>query len=36
MYGAILGFGIKGGYDAALAFIDKLELFSLLANERPR
>lgn len=32
MYGAILGFGIKGGYDAALAFIDKLKLFSLLAN----
>ena len=32
LYGAILGFGIKGGYDAALAFIDKLQLFSLLAN----
>ncbi len=31
-YGAILGFGIKGGYDAALTFIDKLEIFSLLAN----
>jgi O-acetylhomoserine (thiol)-lyase len=32
LYGAILGFGIKGGYDAALRFIDRLELFSLLAN----
>jgi O-acetylhomoserine (thiol)-lyase len=32
LYGAILGFGIKGGYDAALKFIDKLEIFSLLAN----
>jgi O-acetylhomoserine (thiol)-lyase len=32
LYGAILGFGIKGGYDAALAFIDKLQIFSLLAN----
>lgn len=31
-YGAILGFGIKGGYDAALKFIDSLKLFSLLAN----
>jgi O-acetylhomoserine (thiol)-lyase len=31
-YGAILGFGIKGGYDAALAFIDRLKIFSLLAN----
>jgi len=31
-YGAIVGFGIKGGYDAALAFIDRLKLFSLLAN----
>ncbi len=31
-YGAILGFGIKGGYDAALKFIDNLNLFSLLAN----
>jgi O-acetylhomoserine (thiol)-lyase len=31
-YGAILGFGIKGGYDAALSFIDRLKLFSLLAN----
>lgn len=32
LYGAILGFGIKGGYDAALKFIDSLKLFSLLAN----
>lgn len=32
LYGAILGFGVQGGYDAAIAFIDRLELFSLLAN----
>jgi len=32
LYGAIVGFGIKGGYDAALRFIDKLHIFSLLAN----
>lgn len=32
LYGAIMGFGIKGGYDAALRFIDSLRLFSLLAN----
>lgn len=31
-YGAIIGFGVKGGYDAALKFIDKLSIFSLLAN----
>lgn len=31
-FGAIIGFGIKGGYDAALKFIDKLQIFSLLAN----
>ena len=31
-YGAILGFGIEGGYDAGKAFIDRLELHSLLAN----
>ncbi|MCE9558759.1 MAG: O-acetylhomoserine aminocarboxypropyltransferase/cysteine synthase [Armatimonadetes bacterium] len=31
-FGGILGFGIKGGYDAALKFIDKLDIFSLLAN----
>lgn len=32
LYGAIIGFGIKGGSDAAQKFIDKLALFSLLAN----
>jgi O-acetylhomoserine (thiol)-lyase len=32
LYGGIVGFGIKGGYDAALRFIDKLQIFSLLAN----
>jgi O-acetylhomoserine (thiol)-lyase len=32
LYGAIVGFGIKGGYDAALKFIDRLQIFSLLAN----
>lgn len=32
LYGAILGFGVQGGYDAAIAFIDRLALFSLLAN----
>lgn len=32
LFGAILGFGVKGGYDAAIKFIDKLEIFSLLAN----
>jgi O-acetylhomoserine (thiol)-lyase len=31
-YGAIVGFGLKTGYDGALAAIDKMELFSLLAN----
>ncbi|MBX3112424.1 MAG: O-acetylhomoserine aminocarboxypropyltransferase/cysteine synthase [Fimbriimonadaceae bacterium] len=31
-FGAIIGFGIKGGYDAALKFIDRLQIFSLLAN----
>ncbi len=31
-YGAIIGFGIKGGYDSALKFIDGLQIFSLLAN----
>ena len=30
--GAILGFGIKGGVEAGRAFIDKLQLFSHLAN----
>jgi O-acetylhomoserine (thiol)-lyase len=32
LYGAILGFGIRGGYDTALTFIDRLQIFSLLAN----
>ncbi|MDV6234941.1 O-acetylhomoserine aminocarboxypropyltransferase/cysteine synthase [Leptospira ellisii] len=32
LYGAILGFGIKGGVAEAKKFIDGLELFSLLAN----
>ena len=32
LYGAILGFGIEGGYDAGKSFIDRLELHSLLAN----
>lgn len=32
LYGALVGFGIKGGYDAAVEFIDKLKVFSLLAN----
>lgn len=31
-YGALVGFGIRGGYEAALKFIDKLSVFSLLAN----
>lgn len=32
LYGAILGFGVKGGASEARKFIDGLELFSLLAN----
>jgi O-acetylhomoserine (thiol)-lyase len=32
LYGAILGFGIKGGLEAGRKFIDNLKLFSLLAN----
>ncbi len=32
LFGAIIGFGIRGGYDAAVRFIDRLELFSHLAN----
>lgn len=32
MYGAILGFGIKGGLEAGRKFINNLKLFSLLAN----
>ena len=31
-FGAIVGFGIEGGTEAAQAFIDKLQIFSLLAN----
>lgn len=31
-YGAIVGFGIKGGYEAGKQFINELKLFSLLAN----
>ena len=30
--GSIFAFGIKGGVDAAVKFIDSLEIFSLLAN----
>lgn len=30
--GSIFTFGIKGGYDAGVLFIDKLKIFSLLAN----
>lgn len=32
LFGAIIGFGIKGGYDRAVKFIDSLQIFSLLAN----
>jgi len=32
LYGAILGFGIKGGVEAGKKFIDNLKLFSHLAN----
>ena len=31
-YGAIITFGIKGGYESGKKFINSLELFSLLAN----
>ncbi len=31
-YGAIVGFGIKGGLEAGKRFIGRLQLFSLLAN----
>ena len=31
-YGALITFGIKGGYDAGKKLIDSLELFSLVAN----
>lgn len=30
--GSVFTFGIKGGYDACVKFVSKLELFSLLAN----
>ncbi|SKA13652.1 O-acetylhomoserine aminocarboxypropyltransferase [Consotaella salsifontis] len=30
--GAVLTFGLKGGYDAGVAFVEALELFSHLAN----
>jgi O-acetylhomoserine (thiol)-lyase len=32
LFGAIIGFGIKGGVAEAKKFIDSLEIFSLLAN----
>ncbi len=32
LYGALVGFGVKGGHEAAVKFMDKLEVFSLLAN----
>jgi O-acetylhomoserine (thiol)-lyase len=32
LYGAILGFGIKGGREAGKKFIDSVEIFSHLAN----
>jgi len=32
LFGGILGFGFVGGYDAAIKFIDRLKIFSLLAN----
>jgi O-acetylhomoserine (thiol)-lyase len=31
-FGAILGFGVKGGYEPAKKFINSLQIFSLLAN----
>ncbi|MGO8946790.1 MAG: homocysteine synthase [Ktedonobacterales bacterium] len=31
-YGAIVGFGIKGGLEAGKSFVGKLKIFSLLAN----
>jgi O-acetylhomoserine (thiol)-lyase len=30
--GSVFTFGLKGGYDAGVKFVDSLELFSLLAN----
>jgi O-acetylhomoserine (thiol)-lyase len=32
LYGALVGFGVQGGYDAAVRLIDRLQIFSLLAN----
>ncbi len=32
LYGAMVGFGVKGGYDAGVKLIDNLKLFSNLAN----
>ena len=31
-FGAIVGFGVKGGYEAGRTFIDNVKLLSLLAN----
>ena len=31
-FGGIVGFGIKGGYEAGVKFVNGLKLFSLLAN----
>ncbi|HEY7850587.1 MAG TPA: PLP-dependent transferase, partial [Ktedonobacterales bacterium] len=31
-YGAIVGFGIKGGLEAGKRFVNSVKLFSLLAN----
>ena len=31
-FGAMLTFGVKGGYEAAIKFIDSLQLFSHVAN----
>ncbi|MFW5770529.1 MAG: O-acetylhomoserine aminocarboxypropyltransferase/cysteine synthase family protein [Spirochaetota bacterium] len=31
-FGAIIGFGIKGGYEAAVKFIDSVSMFSHVAN----
>jgi O-acetylhomoserine (thiol)-lyase len=32
LFGALIGFGLKGGYEAGIKFIDNLKLFSHLAN----
>jgi O-acetylhomoserine (thiol)-lyase len=31
-YGALVGFGVEGGYEAGRALINRVQLFSLLAN----